>query len=258
MIDNFKTFNKKDIAKFFAYTALILLFVAWFCTPPANKLIQICYWGNNAKFFISKIMNSSNSSEYIFYRNNSIYLANMYNDKTIALKEIEKAFKSLPENASDEELKSLYRVRANIKIAAEDYKGALSDFMNSGVISFTDSLKVAMLYKVAGNYKDAMSYCNYIIKLDSSAYAGYACVAELYTSLGRYDYALKIWDLAIDRRKTNARAYVDRAKTKKLLGDINGYNTDIKKAKELSPTIDLDESIIEDTLHPRYLNLSIK
>lgn len=258
MIDNFKTTNRKDDIRLVTWIIVIFLFIAWLCTPPGNKFLQVCFWGNNTKFFISRIAHDSSASDYIFYRNNAVYLAKMYKDKKSALREMDKAIQALPEYASESELQSLYRDRANIRMAAEDYKGALSDFMNSGVISFTDSLKVAMLYKVAGNYKEAMSYCNNIIALDPSAYAGYACIAELYSSIGRQDLALRVWDLAIDRRKSNARAYVDRAKTKKLLGDIDGYNADIKKAKDLAPAIDLDESLIKDTLHPRILPLTIR
>ena len=62
----------------------------------------------------------------------------------------------------------------------------------------------------------------------------------------------------IDRKKNNARAYADRAFVKKQLGDMEGYNADIRKAKEYLPTIDLEESIIYDTLHPKILMLTIR
>ena len=258
MINNFKTTTRKDDIRLITWIVAIFLFVTWLCTPPGNKFLQVCFWGNNTKLFISKIFHDSNSTEYLFHRNNAVYLAKMYKDKKTALKEMDRAIQTLPTYAQESELQSLYRDRAIIRMSACDYSGALSDFMNSGDISFTDNLKVALLYKLAGNYKEAMSYCNRIIELDSTAYSGYACIADLYTSLGKHNSALKVWNLAIDRRKNNARAYVDRAKVKKLLGDLEGYEEDIKIAKEYLPSIDIEESLIEETLHPRILTLTIK
>ena len=104
-----------------------------------------------------------------------------------------------------------------------------------------------------------MLYNTYnILEADNTAYAGYACLSELYSSLGRYDVAVNIWNLAIDRKPNNYRAYVDRAKAKKQMGDLVGYDADIAKAKEYSPTLNIDDSIIEDTLHPKILNLPIR
>ena len=77
-------------------------------------------------------------------------------------------------------------------------------------------------------------------------------------SFGRYDIAIKVWDLSIDRRSNNPKAYVERARVKKKIGDITGYNEDIAKAREYSPTIDIDESITNDALHPKMLTLTIK
>lgn len=258
MIDNFKTTTRKDDIRLITWIVAIFLFVTWLCTPPGNKFLQICFWGNNTKLFLSKVFRDSSSTEYLFHRNNAVYLAKMYKDKKAALKEMNKAIQTFPTYAPESELQSLYKDRAIIRMAANDYSGALSDFMNSGDISFADNLKVAMLFKIAGNYREAMSYCNKIVALDPTAYSGYACIADLYDSLGRPDLALKVWDLAIDRKENNARAYVDRAKTKKLLGDLEGYNADIKKAKEYLPTIDIEESLIEESLHPRVLTLTIK
>lgn len=258
MISNFSKQTKKDDMKLLMWIIMGFLFVAWLCTPPGNKFLQICFWGNNTKFIIAKITGNVDTTEYIFHRNNAVYLAKMYPNKKKALIEMDKAIKTIPQFVSDTELKSLYYDRANIKLFAGDYKGALSDFMNSGEISFNDNLKVAMLFKEAGNYKEALSYCNRILNIDSTAYAGYACLADLYSSLGRDDVALNIWNLSIDRKKNNARAYADRALIKKKLGDLAGYNEDVAKAKEYLPTINLEESITYDALHPKMLTLSIK
>ena len=258
MITNFKKTAKKDDAKFLAGIIIGFLFVAWLCTPPGNKFLQICFWGNNTQMLISRVMHNSDDTEYIFHRNNAVYLAKMYPDKKRALREMNKAIETLPSFAPEVELKTLYKERAMIRLMAGDYKAALSDYINSDDIQFNDYLKVAMLFKEAGNYREAMRYCNNILETDSTAYAGYACLSELYTSLGRYDVAINIWNLAIDRKPNNPRAYVDRAKAKKQMGDVVGYDADIAKAREYSPTLNLDDSIIEDTLHPKILNLPIR
>lgn len=262
MITNFKKSNKKDDMKLLVYIIVGFLFVVWLCTPPGNKFLQMCFWGNNTKFLIAKLTNNYNSTEYIFHRNNAVYLAKMYKSKHRALAEMNKAIETIPTFVSDNELNTLYKERAYIRLMDGDYKGALNDFVNGGVkagnLAFNENLTVAMLFKEAGNYREAMSFCNNILNKDSTAYAGYACLADLYNSIGRYDISLRVWDLAIDRKKNNARAYVDRAKVKKQMGDMEGYNADIKTAKEYLPTIDLDESLVEDVLHPKVLMLTIR
>lgn len=258
MINNFQPQNKKNDIKFLLWIVLGFLFVAWLCTPPGNKFLQICFWGNNTKFLISKVTHNAEATEYIFHRNNAVYLAKMYKNKKKALKEMDRAIETIPTYIANSELESLYKDRANIRLMAGDYKGALNDFLNSGKIDFTDYLKVAMLFKEGGNYRAAMSYCNAILDIDNTAYAGYACLSELYTSINRPDLALNVWNLAVDRKPNLARGYVDRAFVKKQLGDLEGYNKDIAKAKEVSPTINIEESIIEDTLHPKILTLTIR
>lgn len=258
MITNFNKTTRKDDARLLVGIIIAFLFVAWLCTPPGNKFLQVCFWGNNTKMLISKISHNSDDSEFIFHRNNAIYLAKMYPDKKRALKEMNRAIETLPSFAPDSELKTLYKERGAIRVMDGDYKGALSDYINSEDIQFNDYLRVALLFREVGNYREAMKYCNSILETDNTAYAGYACLSELYTSLGRSDIAVNIWNLAIDRKPNNPRAYVDRAKARKQIGDIVGYDEDIAKAKEYSPNINLDDSIIEDTLHPKILNLPIR
>lgn len=258
MITNFKKTSRKDDAKLLAWLMCGFLFVAWLCTPPGNKFLQICFWGNNTKLFAAKIMNNSDSTEYLFHRNNAVYLAKMYDNKKRALIEMDNAIKTLPSYVSESELKSLYKDRAYIKLMAGDYKGSLNDFLHSDDIQFNDNLKVAMLFKEQGNYREAMSYCNRILSIDATAYAGYACLSDLYSSIGRYDIAVRLWDLLIDRKPNMPRAYAERAQVKKKMGDNMGYNSDVAKAKEFLPSINIEESITYDALHPKILNLSIK
>lgn len=258
MITNFKKQTRLDDTKVLIGVFIAFLILVFFLAPPRDKLSQLCFWANNTKFFIAKTLGNSKATEYIFHRNNAIYLAKMYPNKNSAVKEMDKAIKALPKAASDNELRMLYKDRAEIKLFIGDYKGALNDYINSDMITFNDSLKVALLFKVAGNYKEALSYCNNMLNKDNSAYAGFACIADIYNTVNRPDVALKVWDLAIDRNKNNPRAYVDRAMLKKSMGDMAGYNSDIKIAKEYSPTIDTEASIIEDALHPKMLTLEIR
>ena len=251
MITNFQKQSRKDDVKLLVWIVVGFLFIAWFCSPPGNKLLQLCFWGNNTKYFITKLFSDNSSTEYIFHRNNAVYLAKMYPDKPTALKEMNKAIETLPSFASDAELRNLYKDRAEIRLFLGDHKGALNDFIS-------DNLKVAMLFKVAGNYKEAMNYCNAMLNQDPFAYAGFACMAEIYLSVDRPDVALRVWNLALDRNKNNPRAYVDRALVKKAMGDLSGYNTDLKLAREYSPAISEEDSIIEDSLHPKILALSVR
>lgn len=258
MITNFQKPNRKDDVMLLVCVVLGFLLLAWFCIPPGNKFVQLCFWGNNTKFFFSKIINGSKTSEYLFHRNNAIYLAKMYPDRKTALKEMDKAIATLPSYASNEELKMLYKDRAEIKLFLGDHKGALSDYVNSGSINFNDSFKVAMLFRSIGNYREAMSYCNAILNQDPTAYAGFACMSNIYISVGRPDVALNVWNLAIDRNKNNSRAYADRALVRKSMGDLTGYNEDVKIAKQYSPGINIEASIVEEALHPKILTLTAR
>ena len=69
---------------------------------------------------------------------------------------------------------------------------------------------------------------------------------------------IRIFDLLIDRTHNRARYFADRAKYKKQSGDLVGYKEDIKKARELNPNIDKEESIIVQTLRPKKILFSSK
>ena len=81
---------------------------------------------------------------------------------------------------------------------------------------------------------------------------------DIYNTIGKPDVAIRLWDLAIDRRPNNPRAYVDRALVKQSIGDIIGYEIDLQKAREYSPNININESITYEALHPKILRLSIQ
>ena len=113
MITNIKKKSRKDDTKILSWIVFGFLFIAWLCTPPGNKFLQICFWGNNTKMFVEKMMNNSAATEYVFHRNNAVYLAKMYSNKNSALIEMNKAIETLPSYASDSELKRLYKDRKN-------------------------------------------------------------------------------------------------------------------------------------------------
>ena len=106
--------RKQDI-KVLTFVIVIFLFVVWLCTPPGNKFAQMCFFGNQTQHFIAKLTNPDETTEYIFHRNNAMYLIDM-DDKKAALKEMDKAISTLPSYISDNVLYSLYKDRANMKI----------------------------------------------------------------------------------------------------------------------------------------------
>lgn len=257
MITNLnKKKQKKNDSKVIGGIIFIFLFLVWICTPPGNKFMQLCFLGNNTKFMIAKITNKDETTAHKFYRNNAIYLVKMDMQKQ-ALKEIDKAINAYPAYMSEAGLEKLYKDRAQIKIFCHDYKGALSDYLKVTNLDFTDKFKLAMLFKVNGKNKHAMQTCNNIITFDPSAYSGYLCVAEVYAGIGRYESSVNTLNLLIDKFPRRGKYYADRANYKKLAGDIAGYEADIAKAKELTPRVDLESSLVEDTLNPKKLNLPI-
>ena len=258
MITNFNKRTRKDDIRLLTWVIVIFLFIAWLCTPPGNKFLQMCFWGNNTRMFIAKCKNED-VNLYKFHRNNAVYLAKMFSkDRKRAISEMNKAIALFPPFGNDDELKKLYKDRAVMLIYFGDYKGALGDYLRGGNYDLNDYLRIALLYNEKKKYKNAISYCNSILNVDITAYAGYACLAHVYESQGKYNIALKVWDLAIDRKSTNARAYADRAKLKRSLGDMEGYAEDAAMAKEFSPTLSIEDSFIYNTLHPRVLNLNVE
>lgn len=257
MITNFSKKNRENDIKLLAGIVVAFLFVAWLCSPPGNKFAQICFYGNNTQFYIAKMTKSKDDlNEWIFHRNNAIYLADMER-KSASLREMDNAVRTIPSYVSDAELIKLYTDRGQLRMFWGEYKGALDDFLRIEEPNIMDKFKIALLYKKAGNNKFALSYCNSILNTDPNAYIGYACVADIYAGVGRYDASVKVYDMLIERTKNRARYYADRAYYKKKCGDLNGYNSDMLKAKDLSPLVEKEASIIEDTLKPKRLSLIV-
>lgn len=257
MIENFNRTDRKKDLQILACIIMGFLFVAWLCSPPGNKIAQVCFYGNNTRFLIAKLTKSTQElDEWIFHRNNAIYLARMER-KSASLTEIDKSVMTVPNYVSDSELAKLYSDRGDIRLFWGEYKSALDDYLRLENPGILDCFKIALLYKQIGNNRYALSYCNRILNIDPNAYIGYACAADIYATAGHYNASVKIYDLLIDKAKNRAQYYADRAAYKKKCGDIEGYKSDLKKAKELSPMLNTDFSIIEDTLNPKQLSLTI-
>lgn len=242
-----KKTNKSVIALLSIITLGIYLII-----PPQDKIAQIGYIFNNIKFS----MCGQETEEYIFHRNNAIYLTRMENPKS-AIIEMDKAVATLPNSIGDKTLFELYKDRAKIKMYYGDYKGALNDYLRIPSHGLNDYLAIAMLLKENGKRKLAISYCNKILDIDIKAYAGYACIADVYASADKYEAAVMIYDLLIDRSPNKAKYYADRAMYKEKAGDMIGAAEDHKKAEDLSPLVDYNSSITYEILHPKKLNLSI-
>lgn len=211
--------------------ALIILSIVlffYFILPPYNKIAQIGYCINNIGLLFSVVATPSQDEKYVFHRNNAIYLARMHNEKT-ALKEINKAIHLYPSNAPEYKLQRLYRDKAEINLFLQNYREALNDFLRLESHNIVDKLKIAMLLKKLGKPAKAVSFCNDILEVDLKAYAGYACLADIYASVGKYEASVAIFDLLIDRAPKQ-KYYGDRAYYKKMTGDIDGANEDIQSA----------------------------
>ncbi len=244
--------KKNNINNILIAMLCVSVFIIYLILPPRDKVAQIGYSFNNLKYYLG---GQDNTEAYKFYRNNAVYLAKMNRCKD-AIKEMDKSIASVPENVADHIIDGLYKDRAEIEIFQNDYRNALNDFLRASNLGINDYLKVAMLLKENGKYKTAVSYCNKIIDIDIKAYAGYACLADIYANLGKYEAAVAIFDLLIDR-SAKGRYYADRAIYKQMLGDRDGYNSDMDKAKELSPVLDIGSSITYDVIHPKKLMLQL-
>lgn len=256
IVNSKENINRKSDAKFLAWVLVGFVLAVWLCTPPGNKFMQICFWGNHTQHFIAKIMNKGEDTEYIFHRNNAVYLARMEMPKQ-ALIEMNKAIQSFPAYISDTELEKLYKDSATLKMFYGDYKGALNDYLKVKNLDFTDKFKLAMLLKTAGKNKLALDYCNSMFANDPNGYAGYICIAEVYAEVGRPDASVNVLNLLIQKSPNRAQYYADRAHYKRLLGEMAGADQDLAKAKELNPHLRLNSSIVKDTLEPKVLPLSI-
>ena len=103
---NYISNTRRDDTKILVSIIVAFLLVAWFCSPPGNKFLQICFWGDNVKYAIAKIVKPSSTNEYLHHRNNAVYLAKMYPTKDDALKEMNKACIKIGVDVDEERLRN--------------------------------------------------------------------------------------------------------------------------------------------------------
>lgn len=255
MISNFNIKNRKDDIKVLCLIVIGFLFLVWLCTPTGNKLAEVCLYGNYTQWALAKLKNNHQATEYIFHRNNAIYLAKMNNAK-LALKEMDLALKTSPVFLDESEISSLYKDRGEIRLYFKEYKGALNDFIRSGQnYSVNDRFRMALLLNMHNKKKHAIAYCNSVIEDAPGKYVGYACLANVYATSNRYDTAVKIFDMLIEKYPSNGLYLYNRAMYKLKAGDVVGYKQDLDAALAIAPYVEKQKSLIEETLNPTYITL---
>ena len=242
--------DKKSDIKILIVIVSVFLIIVWLCTPPGNKFAQLSLFGSNTQYFMAKIFNPDIITEYQFHRKNVRYNVDMGNKKA-AYREMNLAINSLPKFISDDVLYKLYQDRGNLKLYYGDYKGALDDFLLIKEPSFEVKFKTAVVMNALGYSKLAINYCNELINADANSYYGFACIADVYATAGKTIVAVKSFDLLIDRVPGKPRYYIERANYKKMLGDTIGYEEDIAKAKSLFNNVDINATLVNETLHPK-------
>lgn len=255
-IGNFNNQNKTKDAIALSVIVVIVLFVIWMIFSPGDRFAQFSLIGNKIKLCWAKNIQKEDVEEWKFHRNNAICLAKM-NNKTGALREMDLAVKTITVSESDYDYYRLYKDRAMVRLYFKDYSGALNDYLRLPNLSMFDKLKVAMLLKKADNNKEAAKYCNEILNTDMTAYAGYACLANVYANVGKYESSVKIYDLLISRTTKNPVYFLDRAEYKKLAGDFQGYEEDLATAKSITNMVKIDSNLLENAINPKTIDIDL-
>lgn len=256
-----KRSSKDEIVTILLIVSLFVLAI-WFVSPPRNKALQLCYWGFKVKAFYLKKTRNIDIEQYRYHVNNAIYLVKLYRNEPWnirrALTEMDLAEQAFPKEEPKQKLSALYKKRAEIKLIAEDYKGALVDYMLAGDLGYYDTLKVGILYTKLGKFEEADKICNEIIQKDASSHSSFACLANVYIQQERLEDALRLYNMSVSRDSKNAQAYVDRAKLKKMMGNEIGYKADMVMAQELYPQIKEEVSYIDTFITPNISDLEFQ
>ena len=249
MATNFNKYTRQDDIKFLTRVIIAFLFIVWLCTPPGNKFLQICFWGNNTQLAIAKLTNKAETTEYIYHRKNAIYYTKI-NDKRLAFKSIDKAIATVPNYISESIILDLYKDRALISIYFKEHQIALNDLLRLKGLDVYDNLRIAMLLKEKGQLNMALSYCNNILALNTSNYSAYSCMADVYAAAGRYDTSIKLFDLFMQNSRNVGTYYVERAYYKEKAGDFIGAEEDKNAARQLNVNPDDCQFIVNKVLTP--------
>lgn len=251
-----KVINDDKKSMFFLIAIAILC--VWFLSAPAKRLAELGMLNNQVRFRYAQLTHQKFPEEYVFHRNNAVFLVQMNNPIRTkhAIMEMDKSISTVPDYVPSNIVQGLYKDRAYIKLFAGDKKGALDDLLLSGDLNINDNLKVASLLTEREVYGLAKKHCHNILKENDTAISGYICLSYVYEKSGRPQSALRIYNYAIDKKRpNNPKLYVERALLKQRINDFNGYNEDIAIAKNLSPSIDTKLSMMEDAIHPMSVNL---
>ena len=253
-ISGFQSRSARDDAMIILLIVAVFILCIWFASPPKNKALQMCYWGYKIKSFYLKKTRNVDINKYRYHVNNAVYLIKLYRKEPWSLRraltEMDLAIESFPSAEANNNLKNLYKKRANIKLIAEDYKGALVDYSIAGNLDFNESLRVAILYTKLGKYDEATRDCTNLIQRDASTHVTFACLANVLIQKGQYNEALRLYNISVDRNPNNAQAYMDRAKLKKIMKNEAGYKSDLAIAHEISPLLKEDFSYMDSIITP--------
>ncbi|MCQ2754637.1 MAG: hypothetical protein MJ231_06285 [bacterium] len=251
MLSNSSNKNKKDDLVLLFLLLFAAIFIIWNVTSWGKQLDQIAFVFHKIQHKYMLIVNRDTVEEYKYYRNNAVLFARL-KDKTRAYEEIDKAFKTVPHYIKDEVDNSLYRDKAQIETWFGDYKLAISDYARvSDQLSILDKCKMGILFGYIGNKRYAVKFCNDALQQDPNYYLAWACMADVYASVGKYDVAVKLYDYFIDNSQSkSARYYMDRAYYKEKSGDKLGHDDDVAQAHKLNPMMKEDVTIIADTMRP--------
>ena len=79
MIRNFNAKERRNDTIILSIIIMAFIFLVWVCTPPGNKFIQLAFWGSNTRLLWAKLTDNAAATEWMFHRNNAVYLAKMKN-----------------------------------------------------------------------------------------------------------------------------------------------------------------------------------
>ena len=248
----------KNDKKCMYYLIAVVILCIWFLSSPTKRLAELGMTNNTIRFKYAQLTHQKFPEEYVFHRNNAVYLVKMNSPIRTkhAILEMDKSISTVPDYVPPQLVQGLYKDRAYIKLYAGDKKGALDDLLLSGNLNINDNLKAASLLTEKEVYGVARKHCQNILKENDNAISGYICMSYVYEKAGKPQSALKIYNYAIDKKKpNNPKLYVERALLKQRTNDFIGYNEDIAIAKNLSPNIDTKISMMEEVIHPTSINL---
>ena len=207
-------------------------------------------------------MNVTGNFDYKLHRNTAVYITKMYSRDSKqmkkALQEIDLAFTKFPQDGAKNALKRLYKDRAYIKYYVGDFKGSINDFVLAEDLEYKDRIIIAMMLKKLGFLEAALAQCEAASLIDDKSYETFACVASIQNALGNKKAAVNAMDYAIEKQKRNAKAYVERARYRKYIGDDAGKQSDLMKARSIDASIKTNYVFAEDIINPTKSPLEIR